>query len=272
MTTAGAVLPVTREAIRQRLAAIARERGVRILYAAEAGSRAWGYSQDGSDYDVRFIYAHPVEWYLRLTEARDVIEAPIEQGLDIAGWDVRKALRLLLKSNPALYEWLVSPIVYGDDGQFRASAKALYEEAASPKAIAAAYWAQARGQWRRELEGRDEVNPKQYFYIVRPLLALRWVLDFGTPPPMDLARLAPGVGLPLPVSEALARLTADRQQQPAGATAARIPEIDAWATRQLELLSPGRITVRDVAGGRRFADAADDLFRQSIRFGASNEG
>lgn len=268
MNSAGTVVPEAREAIRQRLAVLARERGVRILYAAEAGSRAWGYGGADSDYDVRFIYAHPIDWYLRLAEARDVIEAPLDQGLDIVGWDVRKALRLLLKSNPTFYEWLVSPVIYGDDGKFRTAAKALFEKAASPRAIAAAYWSQARGQWRREIEGRDEVQLKQYFYVVRPLLALRWVLDFGTPPPMDLARLAPAVGLPLPVSEALGRLTAARQEHGgAAATGPRIPDIDAWTMRQLELLAPGRLTLRDVAGGHRFAEAADELFRNAIGAG-----
>lgn len=265
MTSAAAIATEPREAVRQRLAALAAEHGVRILYACEAGSRAWGYATPASDFDVRFIYAHPVEWYLRLTEARDVIEAPIESGLDFAGWDVRKALRLLLKSNPVLYEWLDSPIVYGDDGRFRPEAKALFEKAASPKAIAATYWGQARGQWRREIEGRDEVQLKQYFYVVRPLLALRWVLDFGTPPPMDLARLAPAVGLPLPVSDALNHLSERRRRSPGDdITGPRIAEIDAWASRQLEILSPGRLTLRGVTGGRQFAAAADDLFRRAI--------
>jgi hypothetical protein len=89
---------------------------VRVLLAVESGSRAWGFASTDSDYDVRFIYAHPADWYLSIdlnTEAkRDVIEQPIVDDLDLNGWDLRKALQLLAKSNPPLLEWLNSPIVY----------------------------------------------------------------------------------------------------------------------------------------------------------------
>jgi predicted nucleotidyltransferase len=136
----------------------------RILYAAESGSRAWGFGSPGSDFDVRFIYVHPSAFYVRLAEHRDVIERPLDPCLvDLAGWDVRKALRLALKSNPALYEWLVSPIVYADDGNLRPAMKALFEAHASPRALAWHYWSIARGQWKREVDGRGEVRQKKYF-------------------------------------------------------------------------------------------------------------
>ena len=92
--------------------------GVAILYACESGSRGWGFASQDSDYDVRFIYQNPRNWYLSIDEKRDVIELPINDELDINGWDLRKALRLLRKSNPALFEWLSSPIVYRQDEEF----------------------------------------------------------------------------------------------------------------------------------------------------------
>ncbi|HEY7549300.1 MAG TPA: nucleotidyltransferase domain-containing protein, partial [Hyphomicrobiaceae bacterium] len=125
--TPDAIPDEIRAHIAARLAAAASEEGVRILYAAESGSRAWGFPSPDSDYDVRFLYAHARDWYVGLAEARDVIERPLdEQRVDLAGWDIRKALRLLLRSNPALYEWLVSPIVYMDD-PLRVEMKALFE-------------------------------------------------------------------------------------------------------------------------------------------------
>src|SRR5262245_8195410 len=99
--------PAIRAAVEAKLATVADEHGVRILFSAESGSRAWGFGSPDSDYDVRFIYAHPRDWYVRLAEGRDVIEKGIDDRLiDLNGWDLRKALRLLLKSNPTLYEWL----------------------------------------------------------------------------------------------------------------------------------------------------------------------
>lgn len=104
-------MEVSVEEIMRRLAALEKECGVTVLYACEAGSRAWGMDSPDSDYDVRFIYIQPLEWYLSVRQPRDVIErcGPV---FDLAGWELRKALALLRKSNPALLEWLHSPTVY----------------------------------------------------------------------------------------------------------------------------------------------------------------
>lgn len=118
-----------RAAVESRLAALEREHGVRVLYAAESCSRAWGFLSPDSDFDVRFVYAHPSDWCLSVLERSDVIETLLDNlGLDVSRWDLRKAVRLLLKSNPALSEWLVSPIVYRDEGDL------------APHSIAGSLW------------------------------------------------------------------------------------------------------------------------------------
>ncbi|HTY22758.1 MAG TPA: nucleotidyltransferase domain-containing protein, partial [Desulfomonilaceae bacterium] len=94
------------ESVRNHLGKIEADENIRVVYACESGSRAWGFPSVDSDYDVRFIYIRPVEWYLSIDEKRDVIERPIDAGLDISGWDLRKALQLFRKSNPPLLEWL----------------------------------------------------------------------------------------------------------------------------------------------------------------------
>ena len=98
--------------ISSRLTEIESENKIKIVYACESGSRAWGFPSANSDFDVRFIYIRPVEWYLSIDEKRDVIEHPINEQLDINGWDLKKALQLLRKTNPPLLEWLGSPIIY----------------------------------------------------------------------------------------------------------------------------------------------------------------
>lgn len=82
------------------------------MLAVESGSRAWGFASPNSDYDIRFIYLRPKEHYLKLEKTDDVITPPTEDELDMAGWDLQKALRLMHGSNPSLMEWLSSPIVY----------------------------------------------------------------------------------------------------------------------------------------------------------------
>jgi len=109
---ANTILAATRSTILGSLREIERAHNVTILYACESGSRAWGFASPDSDYDVRFVYVHRPAWYLTVDPGRDVIELPITDELDINGWELRKTLRLLRKSNGTLLEWLHSPIVY----------------------------------------------------------------------------------------------------------------------------------------------------------------
>ncbi len=101
-----------RKKIKEQLRRIEDAENIKILLAVESGSRAWGFASPDSDYDVRFVYIRSLEDYLRLDATRDVIELPIDDVLDINGWDLQKTLRLLHKSNPTLFEWFSSPIVY----------------------------------------------------------------------------------------------------------------------------------------------------------------
>lgn len=169
--------------IKDRLRDIEREHQVTILLAVESGSRAWGFASTNSDWDVRFIYVRQLKDYLSIDEKRDVIELPIVDDLDINGWDLKKALQLLRKSNPPLLEWLQSPLIYfehagGVARQMRELAKAFY----SPRSSYYHYLHMARGNLREYLSG-EEVWLKKYFYVLRPLLAMRWInLDLGMVP------------------------------------------------------------------------------------------
>ena len=174
--------------IHQKLKTLEHEHDVRILYACESGSRAWGFASPDSDYDVRFIYAHRKEHYLSVDDQRDVIELPINDVLDINGWELRKALKLLRKSNAPLYEWLQSPIMYQADAGFLQEIKGLLPEYFSQRAAMHHYLSMARGVFENELSG-PEVRLKKYFYALRPILACRWIADQATVPPMELGQL-----------------------------------------------------------------------------------
>ena len=131
--------------VRDALADLEATRDVRVLYACESGSRAWGFASRDSDYDVRFLYVHRRDWYLSVDDRRDVIEQSIANDLDVSGWELRKALRLLRKSNPPLLEWLRSPVVYRHDPLFAAEFGALASEFYSPRRCFAHYLHMARG-------------------------------------------------------------------------------------------------------------------------------
>jgi len=119
--------------IQARLQELEQEERVRIFYACESGSRAWGFPSADSDYDVRFLYIHPQNWYLGIDVKRDVIERPSNDLIDLSGWDIRKALKLFRKSNPPLLEWLNSPIIYQQRLDIVDKIKTLMPEYYSPK-------------------------------------------------------------------------------------------------------------------------------------------
>src|SRR5262245_32616508 len=101
-----------KETIIEKLHEIELSQQVQVLFACESGSRAWGFHSIDSDYDVRFVYMHRSDWYLSIEDKKDVIELPVNEVLDISGWDLRKALKLFRSSNSVIYEWLQSPILY----------------------------------------------------------------------------------------------------------------------------------------------------------------
>ena len=168
--------------IELKLKEIEEKENVRILHCVESGSRAWGFASPDSDYDVRFIYVRPKEFYLRLDKTRDVIEWQLDDTLDINGWDISKALKLLYKSNPTLFEWNSSPIVYKTTDEWK-KVSSIINRYFVAKSGLYHYLSTAKNNYREYLKGKT-VRLKKYFYVLRPLLACKWILAEGTPPPM----------------------------------------------------------------------------------------
>lgn len=256
------VAPEMRVAITRRLVEVEERHGVRVLYAAESGSRAWGFPSPDSDYDVRFIYVHPRDWYLSVNEARDVIEDGVdEMDFDVAGWDLRKALRLFLKANPALWEWLVSPIVYRDDGGVARRLRGIAAGTYSPKALAHHYLSIAREKERRTVASKERVKAKKYVYVLRPLLALGWLDENGTLPPMAMPEIMTGVTLPENVRQAILDLVEHKAVTPEGAYVDRIPLLDEWMEEAYER---GRVYSDSAPVRKTDRDELDAFFREIV--------
>ena len=171
-----------KELIIRKLKEIEETEDVRILHAVESGSRAWGFPSPDSDYDVRFIYVRKPEFYLKLEKTRDVIEFPINDMLDINGWDLNKTLRLLHGSNPTLFEWNASPIIYKTTAQWQRISHIINSYFVEKSGLYH-YLSTAKSNYREYLKG-ETVRLKKYFYVLRPLLACKWIFAEGTPPPM----------------------------------------------------------------------------------------
>lgn len=200
-----------RERVRQELKKVEERYGVKVLYACESGSRGWGFASPDSDYDVRFLYVHPPEWYLRVDAPRDVIELPIDDKLDVCGWEWRKALGLLKGANPTLIEWLDSPVVYQQDDETLAALRAQVPRWFSPLKARWHYYSMARKNFRGYLQG-EQVRLKKYFYVLRPLLAVRWIEAGKGMPPMRFIDLLEGTVDDMPLRREIDDLLAIKQR------------------------------------------------------------
>ncbi|MBN6740533.1 nucleotidyltransferase domain-containing protein [Acidithiobacillus sp. MC6.1] len=179
------------DTIENQLSGIERSQNVRILYACESGSRAWGFPSPDSDYDVRFIYARPLSVYLRINPGRDVIELPIAGDLDINGWDLRKTLQLMLKGNQAVFEWLYSPIVYRCHPVFIKEFRLLASKAYRRRAALGHYFGIASRLAAEHLH-TDDAPIKKVLHVQRTMLAGRWAAENVEPPPISMDLLVAG--------------------------------------------------------------------------------
>lgn len=196
--------------IDQRLARIAAEQQVTIPWAIESGSRAWGFPSPDSDYDARFIYVRSIEQYLSPWQPRDVIEMPIEGDMDVNGWDLGKAIKLMLKGNAVVLEWLQSPIVYHGDLSFKHEMLTLAEQCADRNNSMRHYFHLGMQQWERFLAMGSEAPAKKLFYSARPALCLRWLRVHGDRhvPPMHFPTLLSEAETPLHISANFEQLVA----------------------------------------------------------------
>ena len=177
-----------KETILQKLLELEQKENIKILYACESGSRAWGFASPDSDFDVRFIYVRRLGHYLSIAETTDVVGLPVNEVLDVGGWDLKKSLKLFLKSNAPLYEWLQSPIVYKKEDNFIKELHGLMPVYFSQRSAANHYLSMATNTLQDDLQG-EEVKLKRYFYALRPALACLWIVEKQTVPPMEFEPL-----------------------------------------------------------------------------------
>ena len=197
-----------KEHIQQVIRQLEIDYDLKVLYACEAGSRAWGFPAKDSDYDVRFIYVNRKEWYLSIDEERDTIEIPsrdrisipIDEKLDVSGWELKKALRLLRKSNPAIFEWLHSSIIYDENYSIVEQMRLMSEEIFSPIVGLKHYLQMGKGNFRACLQ-ENEINIKKYLNVLRPIFAAEWIVSQQTSPPVSFHTLLKATSLPGEVKE-----------------------------------------------------------------------
>lgn len=250
------------ERIKASLLEIERGEGVHIFYACESGSRAWGFPSADSDYDVRFLYLRPTDWYLSVDveKRRDVIERPITDELDISGWDIRKALMLLRKSNPPLLEWLGSPIVYQENFGIADKLRNLLPEYYSPGACVHHYLHMAQGNYREYLKG-DVVWVKKYFYVLRPLLAIKWIEESEEVVPMEFQVLIERTVGDRELKAIIADLIEQKKDGRELDRGPAIPRLSEFVRAELERLEKKSF---EYAPSKTSTDKLNEVFRASL--------
>lgn len=243
-----------------RLAGVAAEFDVRIPWAIESGSRAWGFPSPDSDYDCRFIFIRPANAYVTLWPARDVIETPLDKVFDVNGWDLAKALQLLVKGNATVIEWLQSPIVYQGSSSFRERLLSLAREVVDPVLLQRHYLHVGHYQW---VGDGEPMALKKVFYSLRPAASLRWLrVNDGGVPPMDLPTLLAECDAPPLVARETAELTALKAVTRELGVGEVPPSIRAFIVEELELAAGAddmELQPRAEARG-----LADEFFRSEV--------
>jgi len=236
--------PAVRAEIDKTLARVETEHAVKVLFACESGSRGWGFASPDSDYDVRFIYAHDVDWYLTVFPGRDVIELPIDDVYDVSGWDLRKALGLLRNGNATLVEWLSSPVVYRADPAFLAAVRAAAQQVHRPERAFHHYLHMAKKNYREHLRG-EAVRLKKYLYVLRPLLACLWIEQQRGPVPMRFQDMVDALVSEPALKGAIDELLAIKRRAMESENGTAKPVINRFIEQHLERLSHAHAPLKE---------------------------
>jgi predicted nucleotidyltransferase len=248
------------ETILQKLLELEQNENIKILYACESGSRAWGFASPDSDFDVRFIYSRPVNDYLSITELPDNLGLPVNEILDIGGWDIKKALKLFLKSNSTLYEWLQSPIVYQGTSAFTDDLRKLMPEYFSLRSGANHYLSMAHNTFRDDLQ-TEQVKLKRYFYALRPALACLWIVEKQSVPPMEFEHLRVMITDSV-VQSAIDELLKRKKIVDEKALIAHVPLLNQWLSDTLDRCKE---RIPELPSEKRYPDELNSIFRKYIQ-------
>lgn len=176
-----------KDIIKEKLNEIEKEKGIKILFAIESGSRGWGFSSIDSDFDVRFVYVKPKKHYLYINEQADFFDFPINNDLDINGWDLKKFLKLLYASNATPFEWMQSPIIYQKEDIFFEMIEELLPNYFCQQTLVHHYLGLVYK--KMDVLNEENIRLKDFFYIYRSLLGARFAMEKNQFPPMEFSIL-----------------------------------------------------------------------------------
>ncbi|MEM7012877.1 MAG: nucleotidyltransferase domain-containing protein, partial [Verrucomicrobiota bacterium] len=243
-----------KERILEVLGELEREHGFRVVYACESGSRAWGFESTDSDYDVRFLFVWPRERYLSIRPVVENYDFGVDADLlDLTGWELRRALQLLHKSNAGMLERVHSPIIYRGDAELIRQLRDLTPEFFIPRATAAHYLGLAKKMWRGSIEA-GEVTAKKYLYALRSILSAEWIVAHQTRPPVPFAEVRAGLELDAEFANEIDRIIEEKSGQHEKDAIERSSILDNAIENALTHLPPTAAELSDAQGDSAILD------------------
>jgi len=247
------------EKILQKLKQIELEKNVKICYAVESGSRAWGFASPDSDFDIRFIYINEKDYYLSLWEKTDVIEFMTEDDLDGSGWDLKKTLKLLAKSNAPLLEWFYSPVIYYENEAIMKQLRELAMDCFSPIATLHHYLGTSKNFM--DVCQAENVKLKSYFYALRAALAGKWIIEKNTFPPVAFLELVPIA--PPEIQQKIKELIEIKANQNETYLHPKEALITDFLT---QTITYNQVNASGLKNGNKINEKMDDVFKEILNF------
>lgn len=155
---------------------------IKIIWAIESGSRAWGFASEDSDYDIRCTHISKLDDYLGLNQAPQQVNMKTDV-LDLESWDIKKFAELSIKSNPQIAEWLRSPIVY-IDSPIRNKLKKYFDEGCSLEFLRQHYIRMAKQNYKKYLGLGTSHSCKKYLYVLRGIACANYIKKENKLPPL----------------------------------------------------------------------------------------
>lgn len=157
---------------------------VKIIFLVESGSRMWGFPSADSDLDCRGVFVPKIDALLGTKPPLSIISYTTEKNgrthVDLNIWSIQKFGKHLQESNPSIFEWLQSEIVYQCNEESMAFAKSCLNSF-DRTALRKHYVSMAIGNYKQNIATKKKMSAKKYLYVLRALACVA-CLDAGDLP------------------------------------------------------------------------------------------
>ena len=134
-------------------------------------------------------------------------------------------------------EWFDSPIIYRKDDEAFEQLKSFAQKVAGPPRMISHYLSIAPRTWDA-IGNSETIKLKRYFYVLRPLLAARYLREYDRAAPMQFGELVEAVSLDCDELDAIDSLLERKMKLPETGMANRISVLDRLIEKEFDQSLP----------------------------------